>query len=458
MLVIISDLHLTDGTSGSTIDERAFRIFRHRLCDLAYDASWRADGRYKPLKSLDIILLGDILDPIRSTRWHDEQESSADFIRPWGNLQGQNFADKINSINRAILDFNTGSLDILKTLKNVITIPRATRAGRPKKVGWAYDSPGRVPLDIRLHYMVGNHDWFYHVPGDSYNQIRQDVINAMGLSNSAEPFPHALSESESLQMLCRAHNVFVRHGDIFDTYNYDSNSGRDASTLGDAVVVELVSRFPNEVRRRMGEQLSPVCLNGLNEIDNVRPMWVVPVWLNGHLNHTCDDPDQIRKIKDIWDELVDRFLAIPFVRQQDTLSPIDQVDLLELALKFSKGGTFRFIKPFLRWIGKELGSNMLTYYQDALGEPAFTERTAQFVVHAHTHHYEVVPLDMSQKDGKPFEQLYFNSGTWRPVYELTKAGADEEFIGYHEMTYLAFFKDDERAGQAFEVWSGRLGI
>ncbi|MDA2927107.1 hypothetical protein MYX78_07730 [Acidobacteria bacterium AH-259-G07] len=55
MLVIISDLHLTDGTSGETIRAGAFRAFRERLRDLAYDASWRADGKYKPIKELDLV-------------------------------------------------------------------------------------------------------------------------------------------------------------------------------------------------------------------------------------------------------------------------------------------------------------------------------------------------------------------------------------------------------------------
>lgn len=33
---------------------------------------------------------------------------------------------------------------------------------------------------------------------------------------------------------------------------------------------------------------------------------------------------------------------------------------------------------------------------------------------------------------------------------------EQEFIGYHVMTYLAFFKDDERGGRPFESWSGAL--
>lgn len=80
MLVIISDLHLTDGSSGQTIQEGAFRIFRERFRDLVYDASKRTGDRYEPLKEVDLILLGDILDIIRSDRWCHADPS----VRPWG--------------------------------------------------------------------------------------------------------------------------------------------------------------------------------------------------------------------------------------------------------------------------------------------------------------------------------------------------------------------------------------
>jgi hypothetical protein len=69
MLVIISDLHLTDGTSGETIKAGAFKTFRESFRDLAYDASWRSDDKYEPIQCMDLVLLGDILDVIRSTRW-----------------------------------------------------------------------------------------------------------------------------------------------------------------------------------------------------------------------------------------------------------------------------------------------------------------------------------------------------------------------------------------------------
>ena len=45
---------------------------------MAYDASWRCDKNkteyYEPVKQIDILLLGDILDMIRSEKWNDGLE------------------------------------------------------------------------------------------------------------------------------------------------------------------------------------------------------------------------------------------------------------------------------------------------------------------------------------------------------------------------------------------------
>ena len=90
MLVIISDLHLTDGTSGETITAGAFRVFRERLRNMAYDASWREDGTYKPITEIHLVLLGDILDLIRSTQWPADK-SDPGYVRPWNDPQSKVF-------------------------------------------------------------------------------------------------------------------------------------------------------------------------------------------------------------------------------------------------------------------------------------------------------------------------------------------------------------------------------
>ncbi len=254
MLVIISDLHLTDGTSGETISSGAFRIFRARLSDMAYDASWRLDGRYKPVKKLDLILLGDIFDLIRSTKWVVDDEGNPSQVRPWDDYASQPFIDKIKAINASILRNNAWSLTVLRSLsqKQAVTIPPATADDKPASVSHDPKDPNRTPVEVHIHYMVGNHDWFYHLPGPAYDEIRQEVVDAIGLAHSPlQPFPYSLAESPELEAICALHDVYARHGDIYDPDNYEGD--RNTSSLGDAIVVELLNRFPAEVKRRLGD-------------------------------------------------------------------------------------------------------------------------------------------------------------------------------------------------------------
>ena len=90
MLVFLSDLHLSDGTCGSTVPAGAFEIFARRLRETAEAASWRADGTYRPIEQVDIVLLGDVLDSIRSSRW-----ASMPNVRPWGNPHTPEFLDQV---------------------------------------------------------------------------------------------------------------------------------------------------------------------------------------------------------------------------------------------------------------------------------------------------------------------------------------------------------------------------
>jgi hypothetical protein len=80
MLVVISDLHLTDGSNGVGLDPGALELFAPRMAELALRASWRRDGRYRPLERIDLLLLGDVLDFTRSRRWLET------LSRPWSAL------------------------------------------------------------------------------------------------------------------------------------------------------------------------------------------------------------------------------------------------------------------------------------------------------------------------------------------------------------------------------------
>jgi UDP-2,3-diacylglucosamine pyrophosphatase LpxH len=461
MVVFISDIHLTDGSSGKTIDAVAFRSFRERLRDLTYDASWRhRDGKtwYEPVQELDLVLLGDIFDLIRSEQW-PANISDAGYVRPWSDPNSQLFIDKIASITDKILQNNDESIAILKSLQDgkTITLPPATQDGKPQKVSHEPDSADRVPVKVRIHYVVGNHDWFFHLPGDAYNQIRQKVIEALGLCNSKDlPFPYEANESPCLEKTLRDHNVYACHGDKYDSFNFDGK--RDCSSLGDAIVIDLISRFPAVVRADLGSELSPACANGLREIDNVRPYALVPAWLDGLLDRYCTQ-DQTDKVKDIWNKMVDDFLNLAFVRKHDKYWAFDNVDKLKAVLKLSQGSTFHSLQAGVQQAGNwffelfEKGS-----LKNAIKELSQQDNSIRYIVFGHTHQVEAIPLDSESKGHIITDKLYFNTGTWRQVQVLTQCEpAKHRFTRYAVLTYITIYTGDERLGQPYETWNGMLG-
>ena len=318
MLVIISDLHLTDGTTGQTIKQNAFRIFADRVRDMAFAASWRKGGRYRPIERMDILLLGDILDVIRSTAWLE----SGDGPRPWSDPADFDFIGKVKDISDAILAHNEPSLSHLRNLTlpgGLVLPPPGGSNGNPRL------SETGLPVEVDIHYMVGNHDWFYHLPGVAYRPLRRKVVETLGLVNDAKSgFPHEPDQSKNLVRSLREHGVLARHGDIFDPFNFSDS--RVVSSMGDGIVVELLNRYPLEVRNRMGSLLPRSFVDGLRELDNVRPLAAVPLWIDALLRDHRVTRMQARRVKDTWNDLVDDFLGLDIIRDQDSFyNPFDSV-------------------------------------------------------------------------------------------------------------------------------------
>lgn len=447
MLVIISDLHLTDGSTGMSIGASAFDDFRARLEEFAIDASHRTNGRYVPIKQFDLILLGDILDVIRSRKWTEQQEGEPGYVRPWHDPTTPLYINKIDQITEAILQHNAEALQILKGLSgdNPITIPH------PK------EPFERVNVQARIFYVVGNHDWFYHLSDDAYEPIRQKVREAMGLSNPHGRFPHDPEQFDWLMEIYGRHQLFARHGDIFDPFNYDKKAGRDKASLGDAFVVEVINRFPEEVDKRMHDQLPKALLAQLNELATIRPSLLVPLWVDTLLKTHKVGAQEKRQVKEIWDEVTKHFLKLDFVRKQGTWSPFDAVDLLRIVLKLYNSVSLAFASRVVLFIESRIWGGETSFADHALQEKAFKTRQAQHIIYGHTHHYEMVPLDKTHTSKGAFDQYYYNSGTWHPLHSLVKARNDT-FIHFNVMTFIAFFDGDERKGRPFETWSGTLGV
>lgn len=454
MLIIMSDVHLGDGTCGASISASAFRLLAERIRELAYHASFRADGSYRPLESIDLLLLGDILEVQHSTRWL-APGPGGEHVRPWTDWSHPAYAAVLSDITEGILRANPEATDILRGLAQgeIVRLQPADSRGRP--AGMAAEP---LPVPVRIHYMVGNHDWQYCLPGPAFDAIRARVIAALGLANTPDPFPHAADDSPALLDLFARYKVYARHGDIYDRFNYDPRCGRRCAALGDALAVEMLNRFPLEVQKELGSLVPPALIDNLRHLTNIRPVLAAPLWISSQIRQFCGNPAMEDRVKAIWDRMGQEFLALDFVRSHDRPLLPDVVDALQAILSLTRRASFSTVNDVVVWVRQKMWeSDDVSFARKALTEDSFLNRRVNYIVYGHTHKYEIVPLDAEASTTTPYltSQIYFNSGTWHPYYDLTVYRPHEQkFIPYQVLTYLVFYRDGERGGRGFETWSG----
>ena len=442
MIVVVSDFHLTDGASGTSVEPGAFAVFARLVGDMARHASHRGT-RFRPLEEgLDLILLGDTLDLLRSSAWPPRRHPGERVPRPWE--PPADVAPTVGRIVDRILEHNAPGLAILRALA---------------EDGALFYEAGRIfRVPVRITYFVGNHDWLLHLPGTVYDAIRWRVVKAMGLSNSpGAPFPHDPAEADhGLAERLRRHRLVVRHGDVYDADSYAGD--RNRSALGDGVVIELLNRLPDAVREELGLAEDDPLFRALREVDNVRPYILIPPWVLGVIRRFgLEGKPAGRALLDVWSRLSEEFFALDFVRARDRPWRWDEVDRLELKFRFLKGFVARrSVRAVIGRILPLLGDPHRRYAQHALEEPEIVRGEADYVAYGHTHVHEIVPLAARRGAGLA-RQFYLNSGSWRPLYRQTLADPERlEFLAFNNLTVLAFYSGDERGGRGFEVWNGAL--
>ena len=450
MLVVISDLHLTDGTSGETISPDAFRIFCDDIKVAISNACFQKAGdskKFIPIDRCDIVFNGDVLDVIRSNVWRGDVA-----LKPWADPDSETFISAVNEITDKILTFNARALEYLRNLSQGVEI----------------SSPeGDVfSVAVNLHYLVGNHDWFYHLPDPRLHVTRSKIITAMGLSNKPDTIiPHTIGEIKNceLEALCLQHKVYIQHGDLHDNINYIKSEGRNYSSLGDAIVVLMLNAFPEVVQEQLKLPADDALVVKLRELDNVRPLYESPAWVYSVLKQYAS-ADQYRQIVKIWKNCLKEMLKTPFVKHAKNYLSVGE------KIKFwFQFGLSRYIslKAFVWLAGfasKFLPEHEKSYLDGASNEPWLNAvgngpAKANYVTYGHTHIELIYPIDEVTEDNKLIDKIYFNSGTWRLVHRRTQKNKKQyEYARYHVMTYLAFYKENERGGRPYETWTGHLGI
>ncbi len=183
MLVAISDIHFTDGTAGEhNLPVTAFRDVL--LSDIAMLA------REKRATELKVLLLGDVIDLIRSERWFEI--GLAD--RPWG-----------DNGNRDVVSPRPGSLTEKKALEIIGRVSDdELKEERPpggldvrtvlyknwstfklfRELGTEVSKSVGEDLDVEVIYIPGNHDRLCNL----YPSVRDEFKRILGLrADSSTP-------------------------------------------------------------------------------------------------------------------------------------------------------------------------------------------------------------------------------------------------------------------------------
>lgn len=421
MLVFLSDVHLTDGSSGETIKPSAFKLFADQLIKLADSVN--------PLREIKIVLLGDIFDVIRSAEWLNDGNT----VRPWDPSSNAQ-QTIVTKILEGILANNRAALNSFKDIK--------TYADNNK-------------LLFEMIYIIGNHDWLIN----RYDNCRQLVANALGIAGGgATPFP--------TELFAEDYRVQARHGDIHDKFNFMGH--RDASSIGDAIVIELLNRYPLEVKKRLATLVAGGNITSkeqdnivakLKEIDNLRPLLEAPSWVL-MLSASTANSDASEAIKDAWEQCVDDFFKVKFIKDQDKFLWPDTIDYLQIALQLSSHLSKQLLEKIVEFKERFFSGGIEgDYHKAAFKEPLLSSGQARYVVYGHTHDHLIVPLDqVSLTAGTVMDKVYFNTGTWRKTWNKVMFDHQHrEFIGWHVLTYVAFFNSNENGDYNFEVWNGSLG-
>jgi hypothetical protein len=445
MLAIVSDLHISDASLGEPLPAGAMDLLCERLCDLAWRASWRSDGTYRPIDRLDLVLLGDVLDIMGSRRW------LAAPCRPWDDHQSPAVIDATTGIVEEILRRNVDSIRTLRALATeaAVSLPPATAGGQPVL------EAEELPVSVCTHYMVGNRDWPLHLKGTQYDLMRHKITHHLGLVTPYnKPFPHDAEECEQLSAALRQHRVLARHGDIYDPLCF--NDDRDSAGLCDVLAIELVGRFLQHIESELTDQMPAATWAGLCQMDQVRPMLLAPAYMESMLERSAT-PVIRNRIKRTWDYMVEQVLHLEVIRRMAATCPVDLIDGLAGALKFGRRDSQNWIGRTMAFLMALRGTSTLSYAPHAMAEADFRNRRARHIVYGHTHQAEIIPLDASHADGYVLNQSYFNAGCWRRCYQPTQMQlGNQELMACDSFSILCFYQEDERSGRSYETWSGTL--
>ena len=449
MLVIISDLHITDESTAKNVRPEAFDVILGPRIITAAEKNSATE--------INITLLGDIFDLVRTDYWLKIHRGD----RPWNGQLDPKTGMNINAAaNEAhfgqILDkiFATDTsrrfIDLLKNL------PAA--AGRP----------------VKVTYIIGNHDRCLNNYPSLVNKIKNQLP---GMEVEFANVLHA-----------PAYGVLARHGHEWDvqTHGWEfynkvladedpklhrfHKDSYKIMAIGEVITAELMAGLIYRFAENLpGESLEndKKLLENLKNVNNLRPMTNVFEWLVWLMQDAAVLPGSYKSIlysslKEALSGVLDSTLAGEWDKMANDLifwgDITDRLEKFRMILSVSNYDHLSFlVNAFEKMINEE--EDYRKYSRGAMQEwemeHGLDMTDIQYIVYGHTHRAERTYFSGSPQ-GKV--KMYINTGTFLPLIQRTddKKG----FAMDHRLSTVFFYNRDEDfngrsdEGPTLELWNG----
>lgn len=444
MLVVISDLHFTDGTTSNTdaggkdlfnVQPGAFELFFSWIAEIVAEVNTDkklADGS-APIKEVKFVYNGDIFDPLRSNFWFGKP------VKPW---------DASPNANAILL------ADLVIILNLIIAQNRSSLAwlSGANVANWgAIWNVGPSPVTVERIYIPGNHD---RVLNENV-ATRQIIQNALGTkANPLTPFQNFLPLT--------AYKTLILHGHEADPYNCEFDGGGNPiygdPPIGDAMTTMLFARLGFDFNNA---SLVPGAVEKIREIDNVRPALAGVRFIQDVIR----DFNIKSQVSSILDSIIDNFNLLGFYNKwykahNSHLSLWDDADKLQYVLAVIKqlgasvpAGKIEKISSF--FAGND---DPLALYADKILKTQIGSG-CDFCVMGHTHEADHVVLSSIPVPGNPttrIEKHYLNSGTFRKTF--TQTLDSQEFVSNQRMSFIVIYGpyefDGVNVAPVYEMWNG----
>lgn len=404
MILLVSDLHLADTSRASTI---RLDVFLQEIRNAIKLASMCG------VKSIQLVLLGDIFEILKSKRWLVQE------VRPWESNTPKH-ESTVASIVGGIIDINRDFFDGLNELGE---------RRRPK---------------VQVLYVPGNHDWPLRTNmGGTARQMLQTKVPSV-------PWERYFASS----FLDEEHKLIAKHGHEWDPLNRYSSSG---AAIGDVIVIDLLLTLPELVTKKLEiDELDPD-IAFLYELDNVLPQEpkVIEQWVSRGLDRLIVKHPSAREIfQEACEKLTKNFdlLEERTKNQRIQFESFSRARLWEKALR-------RAVSTSVQKLGAldtAAFTPSLRDNKNILGDFAINDLhnirkfgvKCDFVVSGHTHKPAIIPMNLGNcKDH--WAPMYLNTGTWRRVHRVGATrqarGKRSCFATWEEQCLVTICNDQEQA-------------